>query len=80
MFTTHGCYGGRLFTKIKTEEEFVGFPIEMLDNIVDALERILNDRPDLKNLLAEEVGVFHTATPEEIQVQMASGFLAEIDE
>ena len=77
MFTTHGCYGGRLFTKIKTEEEFVGFPIEMLDNIVDALERILDDRPDLKNLLAEEVGVYHTATAEEIRVQMASGPLSE---
>ena len=80
MFTTHGCYGGRLFTKIKTEEEFVGFPVEMLDNIVDALERILEDRPDLKNLLAEEVGVYHTATEEEIRVQMATGSLAEIPE
>ena len=77
MFTTHGCYGGRLFTKVKTEEEFVGFPIEMLDNIVDALERILNDRPDLKNLLAEGVGICHTATPEEIRAQMVSGPLAD---
>ena len=80
MFTTHGCYGGRLFTKVKTEEEFVGFPVEMLDNIVDALERQLSDRPDLKDLLAEPVGMCHTATAEEIRVQMASGPLAEVDE
>jgi uncharacterized protein (DUF169 family) len=77
MFTTHGCYGGRLYTKVKTEEEFVGFPIEMLDNIVDALERLLNDRPDLKNLLAEGVGTAHHATPEEIAAQIATGPDAE---
>jgi uncharacterized protein (DUF169 family) len=69
MFTTLGCYGGRLYTKIKTEEEFVGFPIEMLDNIVDGLERVLEDRPDLKNLLAEGVGTYHEATPQEIAEQ-----------
>ena len=77
MFTTHGCYGGRLFTKVKPEEEFVGFPVEMLDNIVDALEQLFDDRPDLKNLLAEGIGVPHMATPEEIRVQMASGPGAE---
>jgi len=73
MFTTHGCYGGRLFTKVKTEEEFVGFPIEMLENVVDALERILSDRPDLKRMLAEPVGTFHSATAQEIKDQIASG-------
>jgi len=71
MFTTHGCYGGRLFTKVKTEEEFVGFPIEMLPDIVDALERLLTDRPDLDSMLAEPVGACHTATAEEIKNQIA---------
>jgi uncharacterized protein (DUF169 family) len=80
MFTTHGCYGGRLFVKVKTEEEFAGFPIEMLDNIVDALERLLNDRPDLDLLLAEGVGTYHTPTPEEISAQIATGPTAEIIE
>jgi uncharacterized protein (DUF169 family) len=69
MFTTLGCYGGRLYTKIKTEEEFVGFPIEMLDDIVDALERVLDERPDLNRLLGERVGVHHEATPQEIAEQ-----------
>ncbi|HIJ57933.1 MAG TPA: hypothetical protein HPQ03_17670 [Deltaproteobacteria bacterium] len=27
MFTSLGCYGGRLYVKIKTEETFIGFPI-----------------------------------------------------
>jgi hypothetical protein len=78
MFTTLGCYGGRLFVKVKTEEEFVGFPIEMLDNIVDALERLLGDRPDLDTLLKEGVGTYHTPTPEEISAQIATGPTAEI--
>jgi uncharacterized protein (DUF169 family) len=73
MFTTHGCYGGRLYTKVKTEEEFVGFPIEMLESIVDALERVLDDRPDLKRLLDEGVGVAHEATAQEIAEQVPSG-------
>jgi uncharacterized protein (DUF169 family) len=72
MFTTPGCYGGRLFTKVKTEEEFVGFPIEMLGNIVDAIERQLSDRPDLKNLLDEGVGTAHIATPSEIAAQIGT--------
>lgn len=80
MFTTLGCYGGRLFVKVKTEEEFVGFPIETLDNIVDALERLLNDRPDLNTLLAERVGTYHTPTPEEISAQIATGPTAEVHE
>ena len=80
MFTTLGCYGGRLFVKVKTEEEFVGFPIEMLDNIVDALERLLDDRPDLNTLLAEGVGTYHTPTPEEISAQIATGPGAELIE
>lgn len=78
MFTTLGCYGGRLFVKVKTEEEFVGFPIEMLDNIVDALERLLGDRPDLDTLLKEGVGTYHTPTAEEINAQIATGPTAEI--
>lgn len=73
MLTTLGCYGGRLFVKVKTEDEFVGFPIEQLENIVDALQRLVNDRPDLKVLLAEKVGTHHEATPEEIEAQIASG-------
>lgn len=73
MFTTHGCFGGRLFTKIKTEEEFLGFPIEMLDNTVDALERLLRDRPDLDRMLDEGVGQCHVATPQEISDQIAKG-------
>jgi uncharacterized protein (DUF169 family) len=77
MLTTHGCYGGRLFVKVKTEEEFVGFPIEMLNNIVDALERLLGDRPDLNELLAEGVGTYHVPTPEEISAQIATGPTAE---
>lgn len=77
MLTTHGCYGGRLYVKVKTEEEFVGFPIEMLDNIVDALGRLLSERPDLHNLLQEGVGTFHVATPKEISEQIATGPCAE---
>jgi hypothetical protein len=73
MLTSLGCYGGRLYVKIKTEETFFGFPIEMLDNIVDALERILQDRPDLNNLIDEGVGTFHVATQEEINAQVAKG-------
>ena len=73
MFTTHGCYGGRLYVKVKTEEEFVGFPIEMLDNIVDALERILEDRPDLDRMIDEGVGTYHVATAQEIAEQIAGG-------
>lgn len=79
MYTTHGCFGGRLFTKIKTEEEFVGFPIEMLANIVDALERLLGDRPDLDHMLDEGVGKFHVATPQEIRDQIAKGPGAEVE-
>lgn len=77
MLTTLGCYGGRLFVKVKTEDEFVGFPIEQLDNIVDALRRLVHDRPDLKVLLAEKVGAYHEATAEEIQAQIASGVHAQ---
>jgi len=77
MLTTLGCYGGRLFVKVKTEDEFVGFPVEQLDNIVDALHRLVSDRPDLKVLLAEKVGTHHEATQEEIDAQVASGIHAE---
>lgn len=73
MYTTHGCFGGRLFTKIKTEEEFVGFAIEMLPNTVEALERLLGDRPDLDRMLDEGVGQCHVATPQEISDQIAKG-------
>jgi uncharacterized protein (DUF169 family) len=73
MLTSLGCYGGRLYVKIKTEETFFGFPIEMLDNIVDALERILQDRPDLNNLIDEGVGTYHVATQEEVNAQVAKG-------
>ena len=78
MMTTLGCYGGRLYVKIKSEEEFIGLPVEMLENTVEALERVLNDRPDLKDMLAEGVGMYHVATPEEIEAQIAKGPLAEL--
>jgi hypothetical protein len=45
----------------------------MLPNIVDALERILKDRPDLNNLIDEGVGTYHVATPEEIKAQVVKG-------
>jgi hypothetical protein len=77
MLTTLGCYGGRLFVKVKTEDEFVGFPVEQLENIVDALQRLVNDRPDLKVLLAEKVGTHHEPTQEEIDAQVASGIHAQ---
>lgn len=66
------------FVKIKTEETFFGFPIEMLDNIVEALERLLEDRPDLNTLIDEPVGVYHEATPEEIGAQVAKGDAGKI--
>ncbi len=78
MLTSLGCYGGRLYVKIKTEETFFGFPIEMLGNIVEALERILSDRPDLNNLIDEGVGTYHVATAEEIQAQVAKGSLGTL--
>jgi uncharacterized protein (DUF169 family) len=80
MLTTLGCYGGRLYVKVKTEEEFVGFPIEMLDDIVDALERLLADRPDLNNMLGEGVGTYHIATEAEIREQIATGPGSELME
>ncbi len=80
MFTTLGCYGGRLYVKVKTEEEFIGFPIEQLPDIVDALDRLLNDRPDLKGLLDEGVGRFHVATEDEIRAQVATGPGSELME
>jgi hypothetical protein len=52
----------------------------MLDNIVDALERLLNDRPDVDNLLQEGVGSFHVATQKEIDEQIATGAVSEIHE
>lgn len=80
MYHTLGCYGGRLFVKIKTEETYIGFPIEMLDNIVEGLERLLNDRPDLNQLIDEPVGKYHVATPEEIGAQVAKGSAGAIPE
>jgi uncharacterized protein (DUF169 family) len=80
MFTTHGCYGGRLFVKIRTEEEYVGFPIELLPKIVHALEAILRDRPDLNRLLDEGIGVCHVATQEELENQVVKGSMATIRE
>ncbi|MDI7259316.1 MAG: DUF169 domain-containing protein [Thermodesulfobacteriota bacterium] len=76
MFTTLGCYGGRLFVKIKTEEEYIGFPIEFLGRIVHALEAILRDRPDLNRLIDEGVGVYHEATEEELNNQIVKGDMA----
>jgi len=70
-FYTLGCYGGRIFVKIKTEELYFGFPIERLDDVVDSLEAQLRDRPDLDRLLDEGVGVFHLAEESEREVQIS---------
>lgn len=78
MYHTLGCYGGYLYVKIKTEETYIGFPIEMLDKIVEALEAILRDRPDLNRLIDEGVGQFHVATPEEVNAQVAKGPMGKI--
>lgn len=71
MFYTLGCYGGRIFVKIKTEELYFGFPIERLEEIVCSLEAQLRDRQDLDVLLDESVGVYHTASEEEKGVQIS---------
>lgn len=78
MYHSLGCYGGRLYVKVKTEETFIGFPIEMLDNMVEAVENILRDRPDLNNLIQEGVGQYHEATPEEIKAQVVKGDMGKI--
>ncbi|MBW2120620.1 MAG: DUF169 domain-containing protein [Deltaproteobacteria bacterium] len=42
-----GCFGLRLFTKIRDEELVVGIPREELVEVVEGLERFLEGRPDL---------------------------------
>jgi uncharacterized protein (DUF169 family) len=71
MFYTLGCYGGRIFVKIKTEELYFGFPIEFLEKIVISLEIQLRDRPDLDIILDEGVGTYHIAIEEEKMVQIS---------
>lgn len=73
MFHTLGCYGGRIFVKIKTEELYFGFPIEILDRIVNSLEVQLHDRPDLDEILDEGVGLYHVASDAEKKVQISHG-------
>ena len=45
---TLGCFGLRLFTKIREDELIVGIPIEELGEVVDGLERFLAKRPDVE--------------------------------
>lgn len=56
---------------------WVSYPIEMLDDIVVALETILRDRPDINNFIEEPVETYHVATPEEIKAQVEKGELGE---
>ena len=56
---------------MKPEELPVGFPVEHLEPIVNNLETQLEDRPDLKALLAEPIGEYHKTTEEEIKVQIS---------
>lgn len=73
MFHTLGCYGGRIFVKVKTEELYFGFPIELLEQLVISLETQLRDRPDLDSILDEGVGVYHIADETERSTQIAQG-------
>lgn len=41
-----GCFGLRLFTKIRDDELVIGIPIEELREVVEELEKFLNGRPD----------------------------------
>ncbi|HMK83839.1 MAG TPA: DUF169 domain-containing protein [Candidatus Bathyarchaeia archaeon] len=66
-----GCFGARIFMKVKTEEMFMGIPIEILPKLVDNLESLLDGRPDLKAMLSEEVGQYHSATEEDRLVQIS---------
>ena len=68
-----GCFGFRQFVKIKPEEVVFGIPFEKLENVVDNLEILLDNRPDLVELLSEPVGQPHTATEREIAVQRSPG-------
>ena len=71
MYYSMGCYGGRLFIKMKAEELPIGFPIEHLEPTVNFLETQLRDRPDLMKMLDEPVGTYHTATGKDIKAQIS---------
>jgi hypothetical protein len=70
---TLGCFGFRQFVKIKPEEVIFGIPFEKLENVVENLEVLLDNRPDLVELLSEPVGTPHTATEQEIAWQRSPG-------
>ena len=70
---TLGCFGFRQFVKIKPEEVIFGIPFERMANVVENLELLLKRRGDLVELLAEPVGMPHTATEREIAVQRSPG-------
>jgi uncharacterized protein (DUF169 family) len=44
---TLGCFGLRVFTKIRDDELVVGIPLEELDDVEKGLEAFLAGRPDL---------------------------------
>ena len=66
-----GCFGGRTFMKVKTEEMFIGFPVEILESLVENLVSLLDGRPDLDKMLDEGIGQYHIASEEEKLVQRA---------
>jgi uncharacterized protein (DUF169 family) len=76
---TLGCFGFRQFVKIKPEEVIFGIPFEKLENVVDNLEILLDNRPDLVELLSEPVGQAHTATEREIAVQRSPGAVMDLN-
>jgi uncharacterized protein (DUF169 family) len=73
LYYTLGCFGARQFMKVKTEELFVGIPIEILPSLVENLELLLTRRPDLKEIVKEGIGIYHMTTTEEVEVQKAKG-------
>jgi len=70
-----GCFGARTFMKVKTEEMFMGIPIEILPKLVDNLESLLEGRPDLKKIVSEGVGQYHVASAEEKLVQISGWWM-----
>jgi uncharacterized protein (DUF169 family) len=66
---TLGCFGGRIFVKIKPEEIYLGIPMETLPQTVASLEELLSGRPDLDAILDEPAGVPHQASNLDLFVQ-----------
>lgn len=75
MIFSPGCLGGRMYFRVKTEDLFFGFPIEMLREVVENLEVQLRDRPDLDRILDLKVGSYHIATGEEKNAYRLQHFL-----